>query len=232
MAEITTLISNRDASEIIRDKLADIILAEVAGQQALATLQAQDPLEWGLRVFLERSNPWAEFQDASDDDLDTTPIVNIQLDNYNVDTTKSNVVSRQKCTAIYHIDCYGFGVSESEVSGHKPGDWVASIEAQRAVRLVRNILMAAHYTYLGLQGTVWRRMLQGVQVFQPPQDGRTTQHVVGARMSFEVGYSEFSPQVAGEPLELISMSFLRAENGEVFLPEQVIVAADFDHSTP
>lgn len=228
---ITTLITERDASEIIRDKIASILLTEQASQQALAANAAENPEQWRLRIFLERSNPWAEFLDAQRDDIDTTPLVNVSLDNFNVDTGKSNTVSRQKHTAVFHIDCYGFGVSSEDSSGHEAGDERAALEAQRAVRLVRQILMAATYATLDLTGVVWQRMLQSVTFFQPSAESRTVQHVVGARMAFEVQYNELSPQVQGEPLETISMSFKRAENGELFLPEQILVEAQFNYTT-
>jgi hypothetical protein len=228
---ITTLISTPDASEVIRDRIAEILLTETAAQQVLAANASEDPEKWNLRIFLERANPWSEFLDAQEDDLDTTPLVNVSLDNYNIDSSKSNVVSRQKHTAVFHIDCYGFGVSATDgATGHTPGDEAAALEAQRAIRLVRNILMAAEYTYLGLQGTVWHRMLQSVTIFQPTQEQRAVQHVVGARMTFEVGYNEFSPQIEGSPLEIVSAGFKRAENGELFIPEQVLVEAQFNYT--
>lgn len=178
-----------------------------------------DPRLWRLKVYLERANPWADFINAPDP-LDVSPIINVAFDTTSYDQSRSNSVQRQRAIAIYHIDCYGYGVSSTEdpdEEGHLPGDEDAALEAHRAVRLVRNILMAGAHTYLGLQGLVAFRWPQSVTIFQPTADERRVQNVVGARIALEVHFNEFSPQVEGEPLELISTSVLRAETGQLLL---------------
>lgn len=97
---------------------------------------------------------------------------------------------------------------------------------QRAIRLVRNILMAGTYTYLGLRGLVWSRSPQSITVFQPQIEARQIQQIVGARLAFRVVFNEFSPQVPAVNLELISVEVRRAEDG------QVVANADYDYTTP
>lgn len=212
-AKIEELIDKRDNVEIVRDEVGAILLVEVAKQKQLAALAGRDPFEWDLRVFVERSNPWSEFLDAPDR---APPIVNVWLDHTSTDGAASNVVSRQKTTAIINIDCYAYGASSSAKNGHIPGDAAASLEVQRAVRLVRNILMAGHYTYLGLRKLVWRRMVTGVTMFRPEMDGRYVQQIVAARVALQVEFNELSPQVKGEPLELIAATVRRAATGEIY----------------
>lgn len=212
---IEALIDKVDSAELVRDKIAEILLAESATQQALATAAGKDPRLWALRVFLERSHPWSEFQEVPDQ-LDAAPIVNIQIDNEGYDRGASNVVERQKSTTLYHIDCYGYGVAEDDGgSGHIAGDYRAGVETRRAVRLVRNVLMAAEYTYLGLRGTVWGRWIQSIQAFHPPLEQRSVPQVRGARISFEVTFNELSPQITGELLEELGITI--EDNGEVLL---------------
>lgn len=228
---ISALIDKQDNFEIVRDKIASILAVETASQQALATAASEDPALWKLRVFTERSNPYAEFLSATDPSMDESPLVNVALDNMSVDLGSSNTVERQKYTATYHVDCFGFGVSTADGSGHIPGDLAAAQNAHRAARLVRNILMASEYTYLGLaRGTIWRRMVQGIQMFEVRIDERAVQQVVAARINLQVEFSEFSPQQAYETLETIRLTVKRMENGEVVAPEQVLANADFDHS--
>jgi hypothetical protein len=223
MAEITTLIDKQDTSEIVRDQLAAILRIEAAAQQALAVEAGKDPGPWTLRVFLERSNPWEEFQEPSevpeeDPPPDVPPIVNVSFDAETFDLGASNVVERQKATATYNVDCYGYGVAADDPDGgHRPGDEDASIDCQRAVRLVRNILMAGPYTYLGLRGMVWRRFIQSVTMFQPTANEQPVQQVKAARIAVQVEFSELAPQVVGAPLELVSVQVRRAETGEIFL---------------
>ena len=133
-------------------------------------------------------------------------------------------MERQKAKAIINVDCYGYGVSREQTDGHAPGDREAALACQRAVRLGRNILMAAPYTYLGLRGLVWKRWVQSVTIFQPQQEERSVQQVVAGRIAFQVEFNEFSPQVQPEELCELSVSVNREEDG------QLIVRADFDYS--
>lgn len=213
---ITTLIDKQDSFEIIRDQIAAILVTEVASQIALATAEGKpNPNDWKLRIFTERSNPWEQLLN---DQTDRSPIVNIWYDNSNFAMGKSNISERQASETVYNIDCYGYGLSKDDgAAGHIPGDREAAFEVQKAVRLIRNILMAAEYTYLGLQGLVGQRWPQSVTVFQPQLDGRQMQQIVGARLAFRVLFNEFSPQVEPVTLELLTVDVIRAEDGEIVL---------------
>lgn len=220
-ARIEGLIERPDNVEVIRDKITEILLEEIAGQQLLARNLNKDPEAHRLRIFLERSNPWDEYIDPppQGEKIDRAPLVNVCWDKTAVDEATSNTVERQKNSATYHIDCYGCGRSRSSTTGHRPGDEDAALEAARAARLVRSILMAGHYTYLGLKGVVWRRWHAASQAFDPPLLERPVQHVKAVRVSLRVDFNEFSPQVEGVPLALINVRFTRADNGEVTLFE-------------
>jgi len=222
---IPTLIDKQDTFEIIRDKIAVILATESANQVALATTASKpNPADWKLRVFLERSNPFEEFLNYKEGD-DVSPLVNVWYDNSNFDESASNVAKRQKATGVYNIDCYGFGLAE-DVSGggHKPGDKEASIVVHRAVRLVRNILMAAEYTYLDLRGIVWQRWTQSINILQPEIENQAVQQIVAARIAFRVIFNELSPQVATETLEQVFVDVKRAENGEI------LAEANYDYT--
>lgn len=221
---LQTLIDKQDNFEIIRDQIAAILVAEVANQMALApaAIPAQDPADYKLRVFTERSNPWEQWLNEQ---TDRSPIVNVWFDNSTFDPKASNVMARQKTEAVYNIDCYGYGRSADDGgTGHIPGDKDAALEAQRALRLVRNILMAGENTYLLLQGLVWSRWPQSVTSFQPQQDGRQIQQVVGLRLAFRVVFNEFSPQYVPETLEFLAIEVLRKEDGEIYFQ------ADYDYT--
>jgi hypothetical protein len=218
-AQITTLIDGPDNAELVRDTIAAILLVECDNQQVLARNADKDPELWRFRVFVERSNPWDEFLTKPPDgqQLDKAPIVNVRWDKAVDDEKSSNVVDRQKAVGTFHIDCYGYGVSSATEDGHESGDERAAEEAQRAARLVRRILMAGAYTYLGLRKTVWRRWRAEAQAFEPPMEQRSSQHVQGVRVSMRVEFNEFSPQVEGTPLSLITVTVNRADNGELIL---------------
>lgn len=220
---IATLIDKQDTAEIVRDQIAALLALESVAQVALATAAAKpDPNLWKLRVFQERANPWEEFPSKTSDD---SPIVNVWWDTSTFEAQASNISERQKSSTIINIDCYGYGKSANVVAGgHSCGDQSAAEAVQRAVRLVRNILMAAEYTYLGLRGTVWRRWVDSITVFQPQQDNQNAHHIVGARLAFRVEFNEYSPQVVPETLDLLTVDVIRTEDS------QVVVEADYDYT--
>lgn len=221
---IATLIDKQDTVEIVRDQIAAILALESAAQVALATIAGKpDPNEWKLRVYQERSNPWENLPSKTSD---RSPVVNVWWDSSTFEMAASNIVERQKSAATINIDCYGYGKSSDDGgTGHIAGDRNAAETVQRAVRLVRNILMAGEYTYLGLRGTVWRRWVDSITMMQPQQDNQNVHHIVAARLAFRVEFNEFSPQVQPETLELLSVDVQRTEDN------QIVVEADYDYTT-
>lgn len=209
------LIDKRDNSEVIRDQIAAILVLNVAAQMAFATGEGKDPEAWRLRVYQERSNPWENTSG------ETSPIVNVWFESSAVNLKASDTVERQTYSGVFNVDVYGFGMSKGDGAGHVPGDEMAALEAQRGVRLARNILMASLYTYLELRGVVSGRMVDAITIFQPKQEANA-EHVVGARLSLRVDFLEFSPQYVGQPLEVLSARVYAAEDG------QLLVAAEYD----
>lgn len=225
---IPTLIDKQDGFEIVRDQIAAILVLEAANQMALAVIAEKDPLLWKLRVFTERSNPWEQFLNLPDE-ADRSPIVNVWYETGSFPKGKGDVVEEQTHKGTFNIDCYGLGVSEDDGNGgHIPGDEKSAFETQRAVRLVRNILMAGVNTYLQLRqkegGIVGGKWIESIALFQPSIDGVTVQNVVGARISLTVDFKELSPQAQPEVLELLTVDIKRAEDGEL------LAEADFDYT--
>jgi len=216
------LIDKQDNFEVIRDQIAAVLVAETANQMQLATNAAKDPQGWKLRVFTERSNPWEQWLNGA---TDKSPLVNVWYDNSNFDQKASNISERQNSGSIFNIDCYGCGASaDNPGGGHFAGDESAALAVQKAVRLVRNILMASENTYLQLRGLVWQRWPQSIATFQPQIDGQQVQQVVGARIALQVSFNEFAPQYQPETLEYVAIDVKRAEDGEI------VLEADYDYT--
>lgn len=218
---IPTLIDKQDSFEIVRDEIAAILALETANQQALATAAGKDPELWKLRVYTERSNPWEAWLNSQ---ADSSPIVNVWFDTASYNGAASDTLERQMAEATYNVDVYGLGISASNGTGHVPGDQEAAEEAHRAARLVRNILMAAEYAYLGQRGLVGKRWPQSLTSFQPQMTDNAIQQVVAVRLAFVVQFNEFAPQVESQPLELLSVDVKRAEDGAI------VAEADFDYT--
>ena len=219
---LSSLIDKQDASEVVRDRIGELLILNFAEQAQLATAAGEDPNLFAARVFLERANPFEEWLNDPAPGEARRPIVNIMYDSSSYDEAGSNTVERQKATHTYNIDCYGYAVSaDVDGGGHLPGDLLATLAVQRCMRLVRNILMAGENTYLQLRGTVWKRWPQSISMFQPALDGRTVQQVIACRMAFDVTCNEYAPQVDGPALELIGYKVFRAGTGELLIDGQV-----------
>jgi hypothetical protein len=219
------LIDKQDNFEIVRDQIAAILVSEVANQKALATAVGKDPDLWDFDVYKERSTPWeAIFDDNSGAVTSETPLVNVWFDNGNFPGDKGDSVNRQTHEAVFNLDCYAAAVSVNDRTGpgHTPGDLQASLNVQRIVRLVRNIIMGGDNTYLQLRGVVGSRWFQAINAFQPQLSDRPAVHVIAARMALRVRFNEFSPQATPEDLELVAVTVTRPGDGKV------ILEADYD----
>lgn len=217
---LDTLIDKQDTFEIVRDQIAAILLAETAAQQVLAPLAIppQDPDDWKFDVFLEASNPFEKFLNNENiADADLTPIVNVWYETSDFSLGKGDVVNRQQPEGLFNIDIYGAGISEQKESTQDCGDKVAAFEAQRMVRLARNILMSAINVNLQLKGVVGRRWVRSVTMFQPQINQQTAVQIVGARILFAVEFVETSPQVVGVMLDEVGYELKRASDGQVNL---------------
>lgn len=211
------LIDKRDNFEIIRDQIAAIILTESIAQQALALAAGKpDPSLWKLRVFVERHLPWEQFRDPNP--VDKSPLVAVWFDNTSFNRSKSDAVARQHSETVFNIDCIGYGgASDNVAGGFNPSDREAAFATQRAIRLVRNILMAAENQDLQLpQGSIGERWPQSITSFSPEIDNQAVQGIWGARLALFVTFNEFSPQVAGETLEEVGITVNRLSNGELY----------------
>lgn len=223
---IASLINKTDSFELIRDRIAEILAAETANQQSLATQAGENPDLWKLRVFLEAANPFEAWLDPANQ-VDTTPIVNVWYDSGQFPRGAGDVARKQHCEGTFNIDIFGYGIAAGDgAGGYNPGDRTAKFEAQRAIRLIRNILMAGEYAYLSARGVVGTRWIDAVNMLQPTMDGRTIQHIAGARIQFGVRFIELAPQYEPVTLESIGVDITRLDDGEL------LAQAEFDYTNP
>lgn len=221
---LQTLIDKQDGFEIVRNQIALILMTEFANQQQLATDQSLDPTPWDIRVFMERANPWEEYLNEK---ADQRPIVNVWYDSSDFDPGFGGVVEHQQASGTFNIDIYGYGVSGETVEGHDPGDKNAALNMQRALRLVRNILMADTNTYLQLRGNVGKRWVQSVQSFQPELSDNPVQKIIASRLALNVTFNELSPQYVPDELEFVNVDVYQFIDDET---SELIFTAQYDFS--
>jgi len=212
---IQELINKQDNFELVGQKIVDILKTEIENQKTLALANGSNPLDWNLRIFYERSNAWEQYLNNT---VIETPIVNVWLDNSSYNRNDSNEIEYQTAESTYNIDVYGYGKASADGSGgQNAGDLQASLNLFRAIRLVRNIIMASNYTYLDMRGVVSRRWPESISIFQPQLDNVNMQQIVGSRLALRVQYLEFSPQYTGESIEEIFATVISKETSEVLL---------------
>jgi hypothetical protein len=193
---ITELMNKNDTFEIVRDKIALILAKEIQGQQNLAVTAGVNPVDYRARVFTEAVTPFQMFMNAdgsNDDPTDESPIINVSFDSSSFDKRAGSTVNRQKSSTNYNIDCYGWGMAQAErCGGSTMGGTLANFAVQRALKIVRNILMSAEYVTLEMDGVVWDRWVDSITAFQPLIDNRPAINIVGARLAFNVNFNEFA----------------------------------------
>ncbi len=224
---ISVLIDAKDSFEIVRDKVAQILVDESAHQMTLAQQAGKNPLDWQLKVYRERCTPW----DIIDDIEVQDHAINVWFDSTNVDEAAADPTNRQTFIGSINVDVVFASVAVETDDGYEPADLAAALGANRILRLCRNILMSDTYTYLGLRQieapnvAVGKRWIRSINTFQPQLDNKAGVQVVGMRLDLAVRYSEFSPQYQAENLEIVDCTIAEDSQG------RVLAGAQFDYTT-
>lgn len=210
-AKLNTLIDKQDNNEIVRDQIAAILAVEEANQEVLALAAGEDPDLFGFDVYIEKSRPFEVLTDSTDgSEIGELKkgVVNVLFDNDTFDNRNSDLTYRQKVKGIFYIDCYAHKNTTSEMSG----DEATSKESDRIARLVRNIIMSATYFQLALgnrefghgNNIVYSRRITRREKFLPTdKEGKIFESVIATRLTLEVEYEEFAPQIDTRDLDLI-----------------------------
>jgi hypothetical protein len=240
-ASITTLLNEPDNLEKIRDQIAFILKLEFINQYQKAreelhklaiekgfnetTLEEElveyfitnhtkefiNPAEFNIGVYLERERPWQLTENS--EGKNPFPLVNVKLAGYRKENEPGSTVNNQKYIGDFIIDCYAQGSPENP---NYFDDTDATIRAWKLGRIVRNILMSAQYTYLGMRKIVRRREITEAGTGTPTdKTGNIDDSAVSVticRILFSVYFYETSPQA--ETVELEEISFKAFVPGE------------------
>jgi hypothetical protein len=189
---ITELISTPDIVEIVRDQVAAILSLELQNQYQLAQKQAVGrPFDYNARVYVENSRPY-----GSGTAEDLLSFVNISLPKVDIPRGNSRM-GDQKETALVHLYCAACGNN----TGNFRDDKSSAIRAWKVMRLVRHILMADAYTYLGMRGTIAQRHIFLMEAGAPPASDKSALAYTVIRASLEVSFVERSTEAPSVLLE-------------------------------
>jgi hypothetical protein len=219
---IDTLIDKQDMYEVIRDKVALILANETISQQALAVSAGKDSTLWEYKVYTEKNDPFELVLDA-DSKINDGSIINVWLDSASY-PEGSIGAKRQTGTAIINIDCVSGKTAIEEAGITTTADERASLDSERIARLARNIMLSADYTYLELRGTVLKVWVSRITKLQPDRDDRPSQNVMATRVSLEVKFNDYGPEITPTDLEDIYIDIEKDDTGQVLASIQIDAA--------
>lgn len=206
MIELLSQISGQDMVERVGARLAEILAAEAANQQALNGLSALP-----FRVFRERAAAVQDFEDAKT----ATPLVNVMLDSVTYDPRASNGSASIKAEARFYVDCYAAARARDRALGHDLADQAAAERVQTVATLVRRILMAGLNHRLQMPGEVISRFVSTATAFQPAADQRPIPFTSALRFSVNVEFCETAPGIVRGDLGAVQVNLTRASDGQV-----------------
>jgi hypothetical protein len=202
---IPGLIAEPDVAEIVRDQVAAILSLELQNQYQLAVAaEVPRPLDYKIKVYVENERP---YDSVNAEDL--LSFINITIPKIDIPRGNSRL-GDQKEAALFHIHCAACG----NTSGTFRDDKSASLRAWRVMRLVRRIVMADVYTYLGMRKTVGQRHIFLMEAGSPPASDKNALAYKVIRASLEVSFVERSIEAPSVTLEGIDYE-VEPETGEV-----------------
>lgn len=222
---LESLIDKQDTIEIVRDRVALILLQNRDRQMELAEAAGEDPERFRIRVFVERAAPWEEWLEEEGAPCTEAPIVNVSVESATYEQAGSTS-SRTRTTGRIRLECFGAGFhAEDPAGGQVLGDERAALSTLRAARFCRNVLMAERYQLLGLRGLVGGRRFESLTMLHHEPLVRPVHPIRAAVLQLAVALNEHAPEFVGEPLEEIHVTLQRQDTGEVYLAHTFPVAA-------
>jgi len=197
MSSINKLLTERDNAEKIRDTIAFILKDEIENQKILAA-ENKEKDDFDINVFIENARPW----NLANEDNNQFPLINVCLQQISKDDKPGSTINKQKCTAVFNIDCWGCGNGKNN---DLPDDYLSTIRAWKTARIARNILMAGFYSYLGIRDIVRKREIVSMNTIIPQGLPESAISVTACRIVFEVETFEESPQAEPTVLEALSL---------------------------
>lgn len=168
MAKITKIIGP-DSYELIRDRIAEILIDELGNQNQLT----YDP-HVAPKVSVENTNP---------EDLTGLPTLNISVAAGTYDSKDYRSV---KGSYQFYLDCY----THAKTTSTTQGNYLAAQRLHKLIRLVRSILNDPIYKTLGFKAPfIYRVWFSAFDISNMPGKSDTLNSMMG-RLTFNVQASE------------------------------------------
>lgn len=216
---INELIEYKSGVQIVIDKIAEILVNELANQQAIAISEGKDPDKYKGRVFTDRYEPLDQFK------KNKTPLANIfeSDDSTKLGSTATSGKTQDMVTVF--IDCYGIGSAKQTASGHTPADLDATNSCRNFSDLVRRILSADINENLQLDRKVVNSVIiTSGQLFIPDFNARQLEPVMAKRLTLQCNVIDQPMVNNGVPLESVIIDIEKSDSGEVY------ATAEYDYT--
>jgi len=210
-SRIKTLLNIPDNSEKIRDQIAAILKLELTNQKTLAdnNPEISNKKDFDIKVFIENSRPWTLSAEKN-----PFPLVNVSLQS--IAKESGPIAGRVKYTGTYIIDCYGTGNLQPENEDEWiPDDYLSTVRAWQAGRVIRNIIMSGFYAFLGMREIVRSRDIESMTSVIPKGLENSAISITVCRIVLKVGLHETSPEAEGVTFN--GLTFTSTNEGEVNL---------------
>lgn len=223
---LTELVPYSSNTQVVMDRIAEILVYELANQRALAPSQGGNAEDYDIRVYTDRFSPLDQFRE------DKTPLVNIELSD---DSTQTNVTAthgKQQESVTINLYVYAAGVSRDTPTGHIPADYDASIKVKKTRNVINRILKADINSNLQFDtpaersGVVNSVIIQSGQYLMPDFDNRDFGPVVAMRISLTCNVIEDPMFNNGVPLDSIVIDIEKDDTGLVY------TTLEYDYTTP
>ncbi len=202
--------------QLVIDRIAEILVYELANQRSLASQNGGNPADYDIRIYTDRFNPLDQFRG------DKRSLVNIELSDASTQTAITANHGKQQRSVTINLYVYSMGVARETVAGHIPGDKDASTKVKKDANLIERILKADINSNLQFDHPTDRAnilnsvTIQSSQYLMPDFDNRDFGHAVAERISITCNVIEQPMINNGVELESIVIDIEKDDTGLVY----------------
>lgn len=203
---LSTIINPEMAFTVIRQRIVDILEAELSNQ---FTLSLDDPV-YSINVYQEKSNPWLSGQ---------MPLVNVSYDSGITDVGSSSIARDQQGDHFYNLELYYQIPSYQDGDDINYGDVESKLVLQKGVSIIYQIIGADMNARLQFPARVagkaaafvGGRQFTEMVALQPAYGDHTVEDIAAFRLRLKVRHTELMPQIQGLELQGIDTTISRCD---------------------
>jgi hypothetical protein len=208
---LTQLVPFSSNTQLVINKIAEILIYELENQQKMAALIGNDADDYNIRVYTDRSDPLDQFKD------DKTALVNVELADNIVDLKATAIYGRQHESVTINLYIYALGQARETTTGHIPADYDASQKVKKVRNVINRILRADINSNLQLNRHIVNSVIiDSAQYLTPDFNNREYGSIVAMRIALRCNVIEEPLINFGVKLESIVIDIEKDTTGRVY----------------